>query len=144
MSYTFTPKERHAKARTIMYASSKHAQIICRLISKKKLTTVKRLLEQVLTRDRDIDHKYYSKAVEGILNLLKSCEKNAEALGLDMGKLFVYAASSNGGNLRRGRRRSDFGHRMKVTNLSIILVEKGKEAKKAEKKPAKKEKKKAE
>lgn len=139
MPYTFVPKEKHAKAYSTLFISSKNSKIICRVINKKKLTTAKRLLSDLVEKKRDLERKYYSTAAEEILKLVKSCEKNAEALGLETNRLFVYAASSAGANLRRGRRRSDFGHRMKVSNVAIILVEKGKSAE-TPKKPVKKEK----
>lgn len=127
MPYTFVPKEKHAKAFSTLPISSKDAQTICRVIRKKKLSTVKRLLEGLEKKERDLKGKYYSKAVLHIKKLLESCEKNAEALGLEKNRLFVYASSCVAGNIRRGRRRSDFGHRLKMTNVEILLVEKGKE-----------------
>jgi ribosomal protein L22 len=139
MPYTFKPKEKHAKARSTLFVSPKDALIICKVIRKKKLTTVKRLLNDLNTRKRSLSGKYYSHAVLAILKLLNSCEKNAEALGIDIGKIFVYATSSNGPVMKRRRRRSDFGHAMKVANVEIILVEKGKE-KSTSRKPAKEEK----
>lgn len=139
MPYTFVPKEKHAKAYSTLFISPKNAKIICRVINKKKLSTARRLLSDLTEKKRDLERKYYSTAAEEISKLVKSCEKNAEALGLESNKLFIYASSSVGANLRRGRRRSDFGHRMKVTNVSIILVEKGKSAE-TTKKPAKKDK----
>ncbi len=134
MPYTFTPKEKHAKAYSTLFISSKSAKIICRVINKKKLSTVRRLLSDLVAKKRDLDRKYHSTAADEIDKLIKSCEKNADAMGLDMGNLFVYASSSVGPNMRRGRRKTDFGHRMKVTNVGIFLVEKGKAEKKAGKK----------
>lgn len=127
MSYTIKPKEKHAKARSTLFISPKDALIICRAIRKKKLTTARRLLEDLDAKKRSLGGKYYSHAVSATLRMLKSCEKNAENLGLEMGRLFVYASASYGPNMRRRRRRSDFGHLLKVTNLEIVLAEQGKE-----------------
>lgn len=137
MSYTINPKEKHAKARSTLFISPKDALIVCRAIRKKKLTTAKRLLEDLDAKKRSLGGKYYSHAVSAILKMLKSCEKNAENLGLEMGRLFVYASASYGPNMRRRRRRSDFGHLLKVTNLEIVLAEQGKET--VSRAPAKKE-----
>lgn len=148
MSYTINPKEKHAKARSTLFISPKDALIVCRAIRKKKLTTARRLLEDLVAKKRSLGGKYYSHAVSAVLKMLKSCEKNAENLGLEMGRLFVYASASYGPNMRRRRRRSDFGHQLKVTNLEIVLAEQGKETgarkpvktgKKEEAKPAKTE-----
>ena len=127
MSYTFKPEEKHANAKSTLFISPKDSLILCRAIRKKKLTTAKRLLEDLVSSRRSLGGKYYSKAASQILRIINSCEKNAENLGLDSGRLFVYASASYGPNMRRRRRRSDFGHNLKVTNMEIILVEKGKE-----------------
>jgi len=58
--------------------------------------------------------------------LLKSCEKNADSLNLNKERLFVHASAHKGSIMRRRRRRSGFGSRMKMTNLEIILIERGK------------------
>lgn len=126
MPYTFKPKERHAKAYSWLNISQKDAKVICRVIRKKKLTTVKRLLEDLLSRKRSLRGKYYTKAVTEIKKLLESCEKNAKFLGLDMDRLFVYASSHKGPTLMRRRRKYEHGRLMKSTNVEIILVEKGK------------------
>jgi len=99
---------------------------ICDAIRKKKLTTVKRLLSDLSNRKRNLKGKYYTKTAKEVLNLIESCEKNAINLGLDPTKLFVYASAHMGPIMRRGRRRSGFGSRLKSTNLEIILVESGK------------------
>jgi len=126
MPYTFKPKERHAKARSWLNISRKDALKICRVIRKKKLKTVKKLLDDLLKRKRSLKGKYYTKTVSEIKKLLESCEKNAENLGLDKEKLFVYASSCKGPTIRRARRKAEFGSNLKSTNVEIILVEKGK------------------
>lgn len=126
MPYTFKPKQKHAKAFSMLNISTKDANVICRVIRKKKLKTVKRLLNDIIARKRSLKGKYYTKAVKEIKQLLESCEKNADSQGLDAEKLFVYASAHAGPNLRRPRRRVDFGSRLKTTNLEIFLVEKGK------------------
>ncbi|MEM5835106.1 MAG: uL22 family ribosomal protein [Candidatus Aenigmatarchaeota archaeon] len=126
MPYTFTPKERHAKAYSWLNISQKDAKVICRVIRKKKLKVVKRLLEDLIAKRRSLKGKYYTKAVTEIKKLLESCEKNAKALGLDFDKLFVYASSHKGPTVARRRRKYEHGRLMKSTNVEIILVEKGK------------------
>lgn len=128
MPYTFKPKEKHAKARSLLYISPRNALIICRVINKKKLTMAKRLLEDIVSQRRSLRGKYYTSASTAILKLLESCEKNAENLGLEVGKLFVYASTCYGPKMRRKRRKSDFGTEMKASYVELILVEKGRES----------------
>jgi large subunit ribosomal protein L22 len=94
------------------------------VIRKKKLSRVKRLLEDLLAKRKDLNGKYYTKTVQEIKKLLESCEKNAEFKGLDKEKLIVYASAHKGPTLIRRRRHREHGRAMKSTNVEIILVEK--------------------
>lgn len=129
--YTIEPKERHAKAYANLRISTRSAIKISNAIKKKPLDRAKRLLEDLAVGKRSLRGKYYTKTVRGIKDLLESCEKNAEFSGLDKDKLFVHASAHTGPIMRRRRRKSQFGSRMKSTNMEIILIEKGK-AKKAD------------
>jgi ribosomal protein L22 len=127
---TFVPKYKHAKAfGTGLRISQKAASVVCRTINYKPLNRAKRLLEDLKTERRSLGGKYYTKAVAEILNLVNSCEKNAEHSGLDMDKLFVHACAHKGGMIRRRRRKGAFGNTMKNTHLEVILIEMGREAK---------------
>jgi len=127
MGYTFEPNRRYAKAfGSNLRISRKNAVLICRVIRKKKLKVAKRLLEDLVAKRRDLDGRYYSKTVPEILNLLKSCEKNADFQNLSKENLFVHASAHHGSIARRRRRKSGFGSRMKMTNVEIFLIERGK------------------
>ncbi len=128
MPYTFKPKEEHAKAYgDNLSVSTKNALKVCRAITRKKLTTAKRLLEDLMTEKRSLKGKYYTNACAAILSVLESCEKNAEFMGLEMDKLFVHAGATHGVHRRRRRRKSNYGSAMKLTNVEIILIQRGKE-----------------
>jgi len=122
--YTINPKERHAKASaTNLRISTKNSIVLCRVIRGKKLTVVKRLLNDLSEKKRSLDGKYYSKAVEEFIILLHSCEKNADNIGLERARLFAHCSATHGSNLRRRRRKAKFGSKMKSTNLEIMLIE---------------------
>ena len=130
MSYTFIPKEKHAKAYgNNVRVSRKSATIICNVIKKKPLIRGKRLLIDLQAKRRSLRGKYYSKTVDEILQLLESCEKNADNLNLDKGKLFIHASAHKGTIMRRRRRKAAFGTQLKTANIEIMLIEKGKEKK---------------
>ncbi len=139
MGYTFEPKEPHAKALVAnARVSTKNAEVVCRVVRGKKLTTARRLLEGLADGTRDLDGKYYTNAAEELLSLLNSCEKNAENKNLDKGKLFFHASASEGTHARRGRRKGSFGSRMKMTNMEVMLIQHGTGSPQAKaKKPAK-------
>ncbi len=123
MPYTFIPDKDHAKAYVHLKISTKSAQRICAVIRKKPLARVKRLLDDLNAERRSLDGKYYSKTVAEILSALHSCEKNAEHRGLELSRLMVHASAHQGPVMRRRRRKSAFGNKMKSTNLEIILVQ---------------------
>jgi ribosomal protein L22 len=126
MPYTFESEKPHAKAfGNNLRISAKDSQVLCKAVRRKKLSVVKRLLQDLIAGKRTLDTYYYTKAAEGMLSLLESCEANAKARGLDAAKLFVHASATHGSNLRRARRKSGFGAKMKSTNLEIILIERG-------------------
>lgn len=124
MHYTVAPKEKHAKAYgSNMRISAKKAALLCRVIRKKPLKRARRLLEDLSAERRDLDGKHYTKTAREMLMLLNSCEKNAEALGLDTGFLMVHASAHKGTNMRRRRRKQKFGSAMKTANVEVVLVE---------------------
>ena len=141
MPYTYKPKEEHAKAYgDNLGVSTKNAIKVCRAITRKKLTTAKRLLEDLMTERRSLNGKYYTNACAAILNVVESCEKNAEFMGLEMDKLFVHAGATHGVHRRRRRRKSGYGTAMKLSNVEIMLIQRGKEktTKKKSEKPTQK------
>ena len=124
--YTFTPTHKFAKAYgNNLNISRKSAVTICRIIRGKKLKTVKRLFSDLISKKRSLKGKYYTKTVVEIQKLLNSCEKNADYLGLNKDVLFVHASAHQGTITSRRRRKSEFGSRMKYTNVEIMLIEKG-------------------
>lgn len=128
-NYSICPEERHAKAYgKDIQISTKDSIILCKLIRGKKLTVVKKLLTDLSEEKRSIRGKYYTKAVGEFLIILNSCEKNADNLGLDKGKLFVQSSANLGSHVHRRRRKSKFGSRMKFTNIEVFLIECGKSA----------------
>lgn len=123
--YTFIPEKRHSKAYgRNLRISAKKAAFLCRVIRGKPLNRAKRLLEDMISGRRSLEGRHYTKTAEGLLSLLKSCEKNAVAAGLDTAHLVVHGSAHKGTNLRRRRRKQGFGFRMKSANVEIMLTEK--------------------
>jgi len=130
MKETFIPKQNYAKAFGVnMRISTKSAQTISAVIRDKPLTRARRLLEDLKAGRRNLEGKYYTKTVKAIIELLNSCEKNAEFKNLDADRLFVHASAHKGTNMRRRRRKGAFGTKLKSTNMELLLIERGKERK---------------
>lgn len=135
MPYTFKPEKKFAKAfGRNLRISTKTATKLCRVIRGKTLKRAKHMLDDLLNRKRSLEGKYHTKTVKQIKQMLESCEKNAEFLGLDSERLFVYASAHMGTIMHRRRRKAAFGSRMKSTNLEIMLEERGKQLKISKKK----------
>ena len=134
MTYTFKPEQKFARASgPNMRISTKSAQAICRAIRRKTLRRAKRLLQDMAAERRGLGGKYHTKTAGEMLRLLESCEKNAEFLGLDSGRLFVHASAHQGTTMRRRRRKSGFGHSLKSTNMEVMLIERGRPGQKVPK-----------
>ncbi len=124
MHYTIQPEEKHAKAYgNNLRVSMKKSTKLSKFMRGKKLTVVRRFLNDLMSEKRNLDGKYYTKTAEAFISLLDSCEKNAENLGLEKGRLFFHSSAHMGNNLRRKRRKANFGSKMKTTNLEIILIQ---------------------
>lgn len=125
--YTFKPQYPHARARgRNMRISRKSAEIVSAAIRNKPLKRAKRLLVDLKEGRRNLRGKYYTKAVEGMLELLESCEKNAEYMGLPEETLFVHASARKGTAMRRRRRKSKFGSLLKTAHVEMFLISRGK------------------
>jgi ribosomal protein L22 len=120
MRYTIPTKD-GACARGSLPISTSKAVKICRVVNRKKLDEVKKILNEVYTEKRSIDGKYYTKAVKEILNLLNTVESNARQKGLDPDKLIVYISAHKGPTLLRARRKRDFGLKLKMCHVQIVL-----------------------
>ena len=129
--YTFKPKEDHAKANGVnLSISTKDSIIICRKIRGMYLDEAEKFLENLVDKKVSIRGKYYTNATKTILDVLRSCKANAENLGLDMENLIVHASAHKGPTIRRRRRKSDFGNRMKITNIEMMLIERPRKSQK--------------
>lgn len=105
--------------------SLKHSKILLDRIRGRHIKKAKGQLEGLISRGRDIDGKYYTKASKKILEVLVNAESNAKSMGMDDEKLIVKSArASKGRTFTRPRTRGGrSGERAKMTNLEIILRE---------------------
>ena len=124
MKYTIKPEKSAKASAENLRISRKDAVKICRIIQMKPLKNVKRFLNSLSNKTIHVDGKYYTNAANAVSELINSCEKNAESLGLNTGRLWVHASAHMGAVMRRRRRKAGFGSRIKSTNLELILIEK--------------------
>jgi large subunit ribosomal protein L22 len=103
--------------------SRKNSTLVCREISGMSLPKAKALVERLVSKQQDLDGKYYTNASTQILEMLKSAENNAEFKGLEAGRLIVNASAHQGFRFFRPRRFKNRRQRRKVTNIQLVLQE---------------------
>jgi ribosomal protein L22 len=105
--------------------SLKHSKILLNKIRGRHIKKAKGQLEGLLTREKNIEGKYYSKASKKILEVLINAESNAKSMGMDDERLVVdIAKAAKGRTFTRPRTRGGrSGEKAKMTNLEIVLRE---------------------
>ena|SRR3989304_2112490 len=105
--------------------SFKDAQVVCRALRGKSLSSGKNLLQNLLDKKESLGGRYYSQTAENIFNLLKSAEANAKQKNLAPEKLFIKVAKADQGyKFIRPKSRAKFrGRQAKVTNLEVAVEE---------------------
>ncbi len=105
--------------------SLKQSIVICRAISKKKISRAKQFLNNLIDQKENIDGKYFPLTSIKILEVLTNAESNAKRLNMNMEKLFVKIAKADKGNtFIRPKSRAKFrGRQAKSTNLKILIEE---------------------
>ena len=103
--------------------SYKTSQILCKKITGMNLEKAKALLANLVSQKHSLDGRYYTKTSKELLSLLKSAESNAEAKGLDTGRMNVHASSHQGFTFMRPRRLKMGRTRKKIANIQVVLME---------------------
>jgi ribosomal protein L22 len=76
-------------------ASLKDANVVFKKIRRKKLNKAISFVEELISRKKNINGKYYTGACKAILELLKDVKANALAKGLDEDRLFIKRLVAN-------------------------------------------------
>jgi len=118
--YTIPTKD-GVSARSSLPVSTSKATIICRAINRKTLDEAKRILNDIYTGKKSLRGKYYTKVVKEILDLLNIVEANARQQGKDPEKMIIYISAHKGPTLLRARRKRDFGLRLKMSHVHVVL-----------------------
>ena len=103
--------------------SRKSSTVVCREISGKPLHKAKAVVQRLVSKEQDLDGKYYTNASTQILEMLRSAENNAESKGLEAARLIVNASAHQGFRFFRPRRFKNRRQRRKVTNIQLVLQE---------------------
>lgn len=101
--------------------SGKNSVVVCRALSGMSLRRGKALLEGLVSRKGNIQGKHYTNASRELLRLVQSGESNAEAKGLETGRLVIHASAHKGFTFYRPRRLKFRRTRRKVTNVQIVM-----------------------
>ncbi|MEM5793304.1 MAG: uL22 family ribosomal protein [Candidatus Aenigmatarchaeota archaeon] len=112
-------------SRPLARVSRKDSATLFRYIRNKPTQKAKNLLNELISRRKNINGRYFTKASKEILDLIKECENNAEAKGLDVERLFVKSAIANKSFsfILPKSRWPHRGRRAKICSLRIELEE---------------------
>ena len=105
--------------------SVKDANVVLKKIRKKRLNKAITFVEELLSRKRNINGKYYTGACKAILELLKDVKANALAQGLDEEKLFIkrFVANKSFTFILPKTRITHRGRRAKLCHLEVEVEE---------------------
>ena len=101
--------------------STKSSITVCKAVSGMRLDKGKAFLQDLLDQRRSLSGKYYTKTSQEVLNMIKSAEANAEALGLDTESLHIRISAHTGFTFYRPRGWKRRREQAKVTNLQVVL-----------------------
>jgi ribosomal protein L22 len=122
--YTFEITKEMVTAKTTSKISTVHSQLVVKYINGKNFAKAKYIIDGLATEKRGIDSRmgrYYTKTSEGFMKLLKLLEANALNRGMDFDSMDLFICASKGPAYHRGRRKSSFGSKLKVTHLQAVL-----------------------
>jgi ribosomal protein L22 len=118
--------EKAAKARkSNARASIKDANVIFKRLRRKRLDKAMNFLEDLLSKKKSIEGKYYTGASKIILDLLKDVKANAVTKGLDEERLFIkrLAANKSFTFILPKSRITHRGRRAKLCHLEVEVEE---------------------
>lgn len=121
-------------ARGSLPISFLHAHTISKLINRKKFGKAKEFLSNLVDEKTSIRGRYYTSTSKNLLELLNSAESNAVARNIDPFEMQLLISVHKGPTLYRGRRKREFGLKLKRANVQVVL----KPIKRTEKKEEKK------
>jgi len=131
MKYAMQKAE--ARANTTLRASQKAALSVARAINRKGFKEASEWLTALTKHEANLDGKFHDKAAKGILKLLQGLEKNARQSKLEPDSMRLCLSVHKGPSLARGRRRRNFGLKMKSTHVQAVLFKAEKKAEGAKK-----------
>ena len=111
-------------ASSTISVSTKSAIEICRALNRKKFMSAKKTLENIINEKESLNGKYHTKTAEQIMEVLNSAEANAKAKNFDLNAAELFLSANKGITIHRARRKRDFGSRLKMTNIQVVLREK--------------------
>jgi ribosomal protein L22 len=104
---------------------------VCKAINRKKFSSAKKFLENLIAEKADLNGKHFTKTSEEILKLLNQLEKNAKNKNVDPENMYIFISAHKGPTLHRARRKwRKFGSRLKIAHVQAVLNEKNFFAKK--------------
>lgn len=101
--------------------SLKTSRLLLREIKGKKVNRVKKFLEGLVNKKRDVDGQYHTKTARKILDIVKSAEANAKNKTMNVDRLFIRNARADKAE-KRVLAKSRAPHRGRVGKSASIEI----------------------
>lgn len=121
MSYTLPIEKEMVCARCTSNVSEKASVKLCRHLNRMIFAKALKEADAICNEKKSIDGKYHTKAAKEIQKLLLSAEKNAKVRNIEPEGMEIILSAHRGPTMMRGRRKRNFGMRMKSTHLQVVL-----------------------
>jgi ribosomal protein L22 len=124
MKYAVKPQGKPCASGTFSISPISSVKV-CKAINRKKFSSAKKLVENLIAEKADIGGRHFTKTSEEILKLLNQLEKNAKNKNVDPENMYVFMSAHKGPTLHRARRKwRKFGSRLKICHVQAVLNEK--------------------
>jgi ribosomal protein L22 len=121
MKYTMPVSKDMVSASTTIRASPLHSVKVCRALNRKKFKVARKFVNDLVNEKADIEGKYYTKTSKEIQKFLKMLDANATQRGFTADDMRILISAHQGPTLYRGRRKRNFGLKIKIAHIQAVL-----------------------
>jgi len=119
--YTIPIEKGMVCAKSLIHISTVSTQKVARKINGVEFAKAKKFIEDLNNEKVSIDGKYFTRSTNEVFKLIKTLEANANAQSIDTESMKLFVSVSKGPSMYRGKRRNNFGHRLKMTHVQVVL-----------------------
>jgi ribosomal protein L22 len=128
--YTLPITKEMVCAKTTTRVSTITSEIVCGEINRMIFRKAKAFMEDLVDEKQSIKGKYYTNVAVEVLSLVRLLESNAINRGITPDDMELFICAHMGPKMLRGRRKRNYGMKIKISHIHAILKPNEKLAKK--------------